>query len=106
VLGGVHLGVVAKDTALGADDEGLAADTRTPGGVDLPGAISVRDLVIRVGEEREVEVELVAKRGMRGDVIGADAIDEDATAGVLGGFITEPTGLARSARGVVLRVEP
>jgi hypothetical protein len=106
VLGGIHLGIVAQEAAVRTDDEGLAADTWAPSRVDLPGAVGIRDLVLLVGEERKVEVELITEGSMRFDVVGADAIDEDAAARVLGGFVPESAGLARSTRGVVLGVEP
>jgi hypothetical protein len=61
VLGGIHLGIVTQEATVRTDDKGLAADTRTPGGVDLPGAIGIRDLVLGVGEERKVEVKLITE---------------------------------------------
>src|ERR1700687_4447019 len=115
--GGEHLGVVAVDVdplpdlahlAGAVDEEGRALDAHRLLAVEVllaPGAIGLGDLVVGIGEQREVEAELVAEHAVAGDVVGRDAEHGGAVGGQLGPAVAEGASLAGASRGVVFRVE-
>src|SRR5262245_30301232 len=66
------------DVAVGVDEEGGADDAHFLFAVHVlfaPSAELLGDLVLGVGEERKIELELALEFGVAGDVVGADAED-------------------------------
>jgi hypothetical protein len=96
------------DDAVGADEERGADDSHFLFAVHIlfaPGAELLGDLVVRIGEERKVELELVLEFGVTHHVVGADAEYFCAELFQLGRAVAEGASLFGAAGSVVGRIE-
>ena len=96
------------DLPLRIDEDGCAQDTHKLLAVVFslaPTAQRVDQFPIRVGQEWEVEFELVGKTLVRFDIVWAKAIDFDAKCLVLRNSITEFRCFYRSSIGVIFGVD-
>ena len=90
-----------RDRALGIDDERRPLDA--PVGLAVialldPGAVGVRDRVVGVGEQREVEPVLGGELGHRVDRVRRDPDHADAGRLVVGAPVADPAGLGGAPR--------
>ena len=105
---GLDLGPDRRDLALLVDQVRHAVRPHVLAAVHAllaPGAVSVHDRLVRVGEEREGQRELVGELAVRLLVVDRDAEDRDLAALQLRPRVAEGAGLLRAAGRVVLRIE-
>ena len=70
-----------------------------------PGAVLLGDLVVGVGEQGEVEIELVGELGDRLDLVGGDADHTGVGGFVVGAAVADPASLGRAARRIGTGIE-
>ena len=105
---GVHLGENLLDAAFGVDDERRAQHTHVLAAVHRlfgPHAVGFAHRVVGVGEQREIQVVLVAETAVRLLAVGAYADDPESHPCQFGLAVAQAFGFERTARGVVLGVE-
>jgi hypothetical protein len=96
------------DGAVGADDESGAGNPHFLFAVHIllpPRTKFFSDLVVGIGEEREVQFELVTKLDMAIDIVGADAENLRTELFQLAGAIAKRTRFFRAARRIVGRIK-
>ena len=111
-LGGVAVGLDVVpgplDPALAVDQEGRAQHPDAGLAIPAllpPGAVGVHDLVVGVGQQRELEAVLVAEALVALGIVGRDADDRHA-GGLEGGqVVVELARLTGAARGIVRGIE-
>ena len=82
-------------------------DTFGVGGIgSITSVIGDSDLSAGIGEQGEVEIELLRERRVIGDGIEADPQDLNSSGIELGLAIAEPATFGRSTRGIRLGIEP
>jgi len=100
----VHLGVDSRDFPLLVDEIADACRITSP--EIAARSISQTNFAVGIAQQAEWEMVLAGKSGVRGNIIEANAENDDAAVFESSVLVAEPATLACSASGIGLRIKP